>query len=306
MPKPPVEQERLLVITLSNIGDLVLTTPIFEALSQRFAGYPIDIVGDRRSIELLAHASYVGEIFIFQKRGGWRAHLALLRQLRRRRYAAVVDLRTAYIPYLLRAALRLHKPTRRTPGLHAVREHYSALAAIEPAPSPPECRLYLPAASVDAARSLLTALPGRLWLALAPGANWPGKQWPREHFRTLLTHAASRFDGVIILGSAADERDAAALSETTLPVLNVAGRTDLCTAAALIAQARAFLGNDSGLGHIAAAMQVPTLTLFGPGDPARYRPWGKQAQIACAPDQDLSRLLPSTVFAVLEQLLADT
>ena len=68
--------------------------------------------------------------------------------------------------------------------------------------------------------------------------------------------------------------------EASLPVpgINLAGNTDLLQAAAILAQSQLFIGNDSGLGHIAAAAGTPTVTVFGPGDPARYHPWHPQAR----------------------------
>lgn len=303
-PKALVVTPRLLVITLSNIGDLVLTTPVLEALSQAYPDQCIDIVGDRRSIELLAHAPYTGDLFPFNKRGGWRSHLAFLHRLRERRYTAVVDLRTAYLGYLLRADIRWRKPRRRRPDQHAVEEHFAALDALVPRRRPPPCQLHLPPAIHAHAAKLLAQLPGKRWLALAPGANWPGKKWPREHFRRLLVELAADFDAAIILGSADDDGDARAIASAGLPAAVLTGQTDLCTAAAVLARADAFVGNDSGLGHIAAAMNTPTLTLFGPGDPGRYRPWGAHTRIVVAPLRDLIRLEPTTVRAALAELRA--
>jgi ADP-heptose:LPS heptosyltransferase len=63
-----------------------------------------------------------------------------------------------------------------------------------------------------------------------------------------------------------------------LPVINLAGKTSLLQTAAVLAQAQLLVGNDSGIGHIAAAMNTPTVTVFGPGDPARYHPYHPQAR----------------------------
>ncbi len=299
------EPMRLLVVTLSNIGDVVMTTPVFEALTTAYPDTLIDIFADARSAALLTPAPYTGEIFLYHKRAGWRARGVLLRALRRRRYRVVVDLRGPILGYLLRTDTRLCKPHSRSPGRHAVQEHFAALAPLLPGVSPPPCQLYLSTQSTNAAAELLTALPGRRWLALAPGANWPGKKWPRSHYRALLELAAPHFDGAILLGSAQDTDDVAAIADLALPTLVTAGTTDLGTAAALLAQARAFVGNDSGLGHIAAAMGTPSLTVFGPGDPTRYRPWGSHAHIVLAPREDLAALMPQQVWLALQALLSE-
>ena len=300
------EPPRLLVVTLSNIGDVVMTTPVFEALVTAYPNTLIDIVADARSAALLTPAPYTGEVFLYHKRAGWRARGVLLHALRQRRYRVVVDLRSPILSYLLRTDTRLRKPHSRSPGRHAVEEHFAALAPLLPGLSPPPCRLYLSAQSTTAAEILLTALPGRQWLALAPGANWPGKKWPRSHYRALLELAAPHFDGAILLGSAQDTDDIAAIADLALPTLVAAGITDLGTAAALLAEARAFVGNDSGLGHIAAAMGTASLTVFGPGDPTRYRPWGPRARIVLAPQADLAALTPQQVWLALQALLNET
>ena len=71
-----------------------------------------------------------------------------------------------------------------------------------------------------------------------------------------------------------------------------------------IAGAAAFVGNDSGLGHIAAAVGVPTVTVFGPGEPDRYRPWGPHARIVMAPDLNLQKLDAVPVLDALRAALA--
>lgn len=300
----PVEPARLLVITLSNIGDVVLTTPVLEALSNHFPNTAIDTFADARSAQLLGAAPYLGEIFLYNKRADWCEHLRFLHALRRRRYRLVVDLRGPVVAYMLRAEQRLTKPRRRRPGLHAVEEHFAALAPLLPRVAPPPCRLYLSDVDHLLASKLLADLPGKHWLAIAPGANWPGKKWPREHYRALLRFAAQRFDAAIIVGSDQDLADAQAIASNALPHVITTGSTELRTAAAVLSHAQAFVGNDSGLGHIAAALGVPTLTVFGPGDPARYRPWGPRARIVQAPQTDLTRLSAESVWSALEALLS--
>ncbi|MGE3847161.1 MAG: glycosyltransferase family 9 protein [Gammaproteobacteria bacterium] len=297
--------ERLLVVTLSNIGDLVLTTPVFEALATACPGRLIDVIGDARSSALLRAAPYVGEIFNYDKRASLPERLVFLRRCRTRRYELVVDLRTVHLGWLLRARRRLRKREGRVPGRHAVLEHFTALRPmLGAAAEPPPCRIHLDHATQQRAMELLSDLPGTRWLAVAPGANYAGKKWPREAFADLLRRAAGDVDAVVLLGSAEDEVDAKHLAAAGPHARNLAGRTSLLEAAALLARCRAFVGNDSGLGHMAAAVGVPTLTVFGPGDPPRYRPWGQTARIVCAADGRLERLRAEQVWPDLRAMLA--
>ncbi|MCZ6773428.1 MAG: glycosyltransferase family 9 protein [Proteobacteria bacterium] len=301
------ENGRLLVITLSNIGDLVMTTPVFEALSRQYPDCPIDCLADARSCELLASAPYIGELFIRDKRAGWTAQFELIKRLRGRRYVLIVDLRTPLIPYLLRAERRLIKLRTAVPGVHAVEEHFKVVRSVLPSGAEiPPCRLHLAESARLRAEELLDALPGKTWLAVAPGANWRGKRWPSRHYHELLQMAATAFDGAVILGSADDRPASRSLEDLDLPVCNLVGATDLPTACAVIARATAFVGNDSGLGHMAAALSIPTVTVFGPGRPERYRPWGLSARVVLAPDRQLDDLLPAQVFESLCTLSSPT
>ncbi|MGR8918653.1 MAG: glycosyltransferase family 9 protein [Gammaproteobacteria bacterium] len=295
-------EQRLLVVTLSNIGDLVMTTPVFETLAAHFPGLRIDVVADPRSSVLLAPAPYVGTIFHRHKRGGLRAQWQLLSRLRSRRYRAAVDLRTPVIPWLLRCDARATKRARHRRE-HAVEEHLAVLAELGIDAAAARCRLYVDAAAAADVDAALAVLPAGPWLAVAPGANWPGKRWPPARYAALVERLAPALAGVVLLGSA---EDAGLRLETDVrwpPTVDLRGRTALPQAIAALARCRAFVGNDSGLGHAAAALDVPSVTVFGPGRPARYRPWGPRAEIVQAPDADLAALAPGAVAAALEALL---
>ena len=282
--------QTILVITLSNIGDAVMTTPVLEALHRRYPDATIDLVVDRRSREVFTHCPYRGRLVFKEKRSGWRGTLQLVRVLRATHYDLVVDLRTDGLAYLLRARRRLTKWRRQSSGPHAVEQHMGVIAPWGEGDIPPT-RIWLTDELERAADQRLKALPGGRWLALGPGANWPPKIWPAAHFQELMARLSDTFDGVILLGGPGDaERCAAVAQDCLLPHLNLAGQTGLLDAAAILARTNLFVGNDSGLGHIAAAVGTATLTLFGPGQPERYRPWGARARWLASPENDLDRL----------------
>jgi ADP-heptose:LPS heptosyltransferase len=286
---------RALFITLSNIGDAILTTPTLQVLHEAFQNHCIDIVADPRSAELFQHCPYRGEVFLLHKRRGLMGRVALVRQLRRRQYDVIVDLRTEVLAYLLRAGRRYTRLGAQRASGHAVERHLAVIRPLLQGP-PPETRVWLNADDLAQAGRMLARLPGKRWLTVAPGANWPGKIWPLAYFQELLARLRDQFDAVIVCGGPKDFGLAATLTRSSpLPAVNLASDTSLLRAAAVLERAAYFVGNDSGLGHLAAAVGTPTLTLFGPGDPERYHPWGAKAQWVCAPEQDLKRLTPETV-----------
>jgi len=126
-------------------------------------------------------------------------------------------------------------------------------------------------------------------IAIAPTANWQGKTWPAERFvetfQRLTGIAGSQADAVLpdaaiaVLG-AENEREAAAPVLGAIPAdrrIDLVGTQDLPTISACLLRSALFVGNDSGLMHMAAAAGIPTLGLFGPSRPERYGPWGSRA-----------------------------
>ena len=139
----------------------------------------------------------------------------------------------------------------------------------------------------DYAPAVTVALPQGPYLCLMPGSTWPSKAWPREHFRALAQAARREGLDVAVLGTP-DERDTCDFVAQD-GAHNLCGATSLVQAAAWLRGARAALGNDSGLSHLAAACGTPTLALYGATDPGGSTPWGPSTRalrrdgVACAP-----------------------
>jgi ADP-heptose:LPS heptosyltransferase len=300
--------ERLLFITLSNIGDLVMTTPALVALHAAWPRASIDVVGDPRSSALLTRCPFLGRLEHRVKRDGAAGLLALVQRLRRERYDAVVDLRTDFLPWLLRARRRSARWQARAHGPHAVEQHFAvARRVLAVGATIPDPELWLGEPELARAAEMLGGLPGPRRLVLGPGANWPGKRWPAPAYAALAQQLRDDFDALVLLGSAADAADAAPhFAAASMPTLDLMGRTSLLEAAAILRLATLFVGNDSGLGHLASAVGTPSVTVFGPGRPERYRPWGSRASLVMAPGLDLARLEATTVAAQVRNVLASS
>ena len=280
----------MLFITLSNIGDALLTTPVLQSLHRYDETAVIDIVGDERSSMLFLHCPYRGEIYHKQKQRFLRGVPALLSELRRKRYDLVVDLRTDILAWLVRADKKLEK-TAGGGQVHAVEQHFAAVSSLTEGEEIPSTTLWLGQEDRDYADGVCRQLPGNRWLCIGPGANWEKKIWPAEKFAQTADELCNGFDALVLLGNEADNRQAELVAaRAALPCVNLCGRTTLLQAAAVLARMSLFLGNDSGLGHIAAATGVPSFTLFGPGNPERYHPWGPRAAWLTAPDSNIENI----------------
>jgi lipid A biosynthesis lauroyl/palmitoleoyl acyltransferase len=293
----------ILLVTLSNIGDALMTTPVMEALHAKHPQAIMDIVADPRSSELFAHCPYLNRVIHRDKSQGWRGSLVLIRELRKRRYDLIVDLRTDGLAWLLRARRRLTRRDARHARGHAVERHMAVIRRYTGTDDIPRPRLWLNATERQYAGQVLNHLPGRRWLALGPGARWEPKRWPPGQFRELVQRHRETFDAVVLLGSRADAGICRTLADgLTLPCLDLAGQTGLLEAAAVLSRMHLFIGNDSGLGHLAAAAGIPTLTLFGPGEPRRYHPWNHPARWLQSPTGRIEDLHVSRVAEALGAL----
>lgn len=278
----------VLLITLSNIGDAIMTTPVLQALHTIYPGEKIDIVADQRSSEIFFYCPFRGDIFIKDKKSFLRGVPDLLIKLRSRKYDLIVDLRTDGLAYLLRGRKILTKWNRKKNTRHAVQQHMSVIAPIYNNKTIPECCIWTGQAEDHFARLVLGDMPGKRILALAPGANSQKKIWPVENYIELIKKLAGTIDTVVLLGNRQDGKLSKTISTPPeLPFLDLCGQTTILQAAAVLRHAMIFVGNDSGLGHIAAALGTPTITIFGPGDPERYRPWSGHSQYVVGDANDI-------------------
>lgn len=162
---------------------------------------------------------------------------------------------------------------------------------------PLESRLRLLDGDREAATSLLARLhldPGNFVL-IFPGSGSRAKNWPFENFVAMAARLARKIPALFILGPAETEF-APRLRTIGLPILS---DLELPIVAAIAAQARLFIGNDSGVSHLAAAAGAPGLAIFGPTDPARWRPLGEVQVLSRMP---LNTLQPGEVAAAVESL----
>lgn len=289
---PPM---RILFVTSNRIGDAVLTTGVLDHLISTIAGARVTVACGPLAAPLFVPCPAVARVIAMPKRrfaGHW---FALWRRVVGTRWDLVVDLRDSVVGRAVVARRRLIM-TRRVAGaagagsagggVHKADTLAHLIGAV-PAPMP---RLWLDDESRAAARALMGGDAAGPILALAPTANWPGKEWPAERFvaaALALTAPGSPLTGgaVMVLAAPAERPRAMPVVEALRGgmgegrVIDLIGRTDALTAGACLARADLLIGNDSGLMHIGAAVGTPTLGLFGPGFPETYGPRGRLTDV---------------------------
>jgi heptosyltransferase III len=278
--RPPLYTSamRILFVTATRIGDAVLSTGVLSHLLDRYPGARITIAAGCDAAPIFEDLPGLERIITIEKQR-WRLHwLALYRAVVFARWDVVVDLRASAIAYLLWTRAR-YVAQKRQAGEHRVRQ-MARIVALDPPPSP---RLWIAPARVSEAARLVPS--GAPMLAIGPAANWRGKEWRGERFAELaqrLTAPGGLFPNarVAVLAAAHERAQAAPLIETLgSRAIDLVGKIHLLTVAAVIKRAALFIGNDTGLMHLAAATGTPTLGLFGPSPIDQYAPWGPHSAV---------------------------
>lgn len=264
---------RALLITANRLGDAVLTTGAVPYLAKRYPGVRLTVACGALPAPMFEAMPEVSEVWPVKKQpyaGHWRK---LWLRAMRHRWTHVVDLRGSAFAYTVLARRRtIMQPDRIV--RHRVLHLTETLGADAPQ-APHLC--WSDADTTEARRRLGAAGP---WLAIGPTANWPGKQWQADRFGA-VAKALTSTDGplpnarILIAGAPGEEAMAAPVFEALRGQPTVAAfGWPLPVLAAALAEARLYIGNDSGLMHVAAAVGTPTVGLFGPSRPELYAPWG--------------------------------
>lgn len=294
--------KHILIIKLSSIGDVIHALPVSAAIKDTDPEAKITWVVEPPSEPLLRLDPCVDEILLFPKKEfrtlkGFFTHFGPMRRaLQRHHYDAVLDLqglfKSAALAYLAPAPrgqkygmcdMREGSGCIARPviGPHAhghIIERYLDVARAIGCDAPVRFPLDIPAHIEEQARARLTqaGVPvGRPYLALIVGANWANKRWPETHIARLADWAYERgILPVLTGGGPVDEQRAARIAaEMDIPPINLVSRTTLPQLAAVLKNAVAAVGGDTGPCHLAAALGTPTLMLMGPTDANRNGPW---------------------------------
>jgi ADP-heptose:LPS heptosyltransferase len=275
---------RILFVTATRIGDAVLSTGLLAHLIERYPGARVTITASPVSAPLFQGVPGLERLIALSKRRHARHWLDLWRQVAPIHWDLIVDLKGSALAWLLRTR------HRRVLGKGAASGHkILQLAQLFELATPPATKLWPTLDHRMAAERLIPAGPPVL--AIGPAANWGGKQWRAERFAEVAARLTA--EGAILAGArvavlaAAHERTQAEPVLAAISAdrrLDLVGAGDLLTVAALLARTDLFIGNDSGLMHMAAAMGVPTLGLFGPSPDAIYAPWGRTTAVVRTPE----------------------
>jgi len=274
--------ERILLITLTNVGDAVLTLPVLDILYKRFPDARIDILAGPGVVSIFERDKRAAKIFIYNKRSKLFEQYRLLKKLFKMRYDLVVDLKNTLFPFLLMPKYRTQALRGHKDGIHKKDEHLGRLKDIDINTDGAVFGMQYG----DDDKSEVIQMFGSEnalgnFIVINPGAKSYLKRWPAEFFARLADEIKTKLKiGVVIIGTDNGTRnpdndrvvaDKILSLSKTRPV-DLVGKTNIRQLAYIISRCKALVTNDSGPMHIASAMNTPTVAIFGPTDSVKYGP----------------------------------
>lgn len=280
----------ILLIRPGGIGDAVLLAPAIHALKITFPSLHISVLAEQRNANAFALIPDVDQVYCYDRPSEFIDAL-------RSSYEMVIDTEqwhrlSAVVTRLVRAPIKIGFNTneRRRMFTHTVpyshddyeTESFLRLVGTLCNGTTRTNDLAVPFLAIPEqircrASKLLEPLQDKPYLVIFPGASIAERRWGADRFREVARLLAGKGLQIVVVGSSVDQHDATIISENL--GVNLAGTTSIAETAAVIAGSALFISADSGILHIAVGLDVPTVSLFGPGIAAKWAPRGDKHRV---------------------------
>ena len=300
----------ILVRATNWIGDAIMTLPAMKTIRANFPEARITVLAQPWVADIFSANPYVDEVMLYHKKtchAGLGGMQRLARELAARKFDLAILLQNAFEAALLaklahipaiagfnrdaRGVLLTHGVpiTKEIKSKHQVYYYQHLLADLGLTLAENRLSLHLSAEDQGWAREFVDRLPQPI-IGLNPGAAYgPAKRWPAERYGEVAKKLIDRLGGsVLVFGTSADTPAAVTIADEVGHAVDLTGKTTLAQAMALIGRCQAFITNDSGLMHVAAALNTPLVAIFGSTDAVATGPFSERAVVvqkalACAP-----------------------
>ena len=284
--------KRILVITLSNVGDIILTTPVIRALSKEIPGSRIDIMVGPQGREIFDHDPRIFKLIIYDKHLPITEKRRLQLKLKKLRYDLVVDIRNTVFPLLIGPKYRTATVQKFPKSiLHKRESHLYRLKSLgidnlEELPF-----IHITKEDEDHVEKLIkeSNILDPI-VVVNPGAKSHLKRWTIDGFAQVADMLIAECKAnMVFVGLEEDEAIAKdVIAKMKHKPHNLVNKTSLRELAGLLKRSRLLITNDSAPLHLGCAVGVKVVALFGPTDPAKYGPIGEfdvviKEKLSCAP-----------------------
>lgn len=281
--------EKILVVTLSNIGDVVLTLPVIGALRENFKDATIDVVVGPRATEIFGSDPRIGRMYIYDKSASLASKIRFFARLRRKRYDLLVDLRNSLFRFFVKARFcnkPENKPTKEI--CHKIDEHLAKLGLAPSGDRP--YPIWISEEDGERAARLLDVKGIKdtdQLISVSPGAKSHIKRWNEDGFAKVCDRLIDVYKVRIALVGDDSDREICERILTRMRnyAVSLAGMTSLRGLSWIIRRSLLIVTNDSAPLHIAGSVGTPAVAIFGPTD---YRKYGPRAGMGYAVHKKLN------------------
>lgn len=271
----------ILFITLSNLGDIILTTPVLEKLHGEFPDAHVDVITGAPGKEIFTGHPAVREVAVHQNRRNAAERIRQVIELRHRHYDMVVDLKNSLIPYITGARFHSHLSVS-SEIRHKKDEHLSKLIGLVEDPFS-DTKLFVPVKAEDKA-GIDAVVDPEEWkrvVVISPGAKSHLKRWDCVKYAEASDKLVSELRCRVIVAGTDDDLETVRkfMSRVKEPVVNLCSKTTLGALAELMQRSDLVITNDSAPLHVASFAGVPTIAIFGPSDERKYGPIAERSKV---------------------------
>ena len=279
---------KILFITLSNIGDCILTLPVLDCLRQKYPDAQVTCLVPARPSNIFVNNPAVSEVIVFDKYARLTDKIKLFFFLSKEKFDLVVDLRNSFFGAFLptKSGRRIFSPLRRIPsGIRHMRQKHLFWAKMPLNSGENKYQsLNITAKDGDYINDILSQrglTASAKLIVIAPGSRCSVKCWGKENFNQLCAQILKEGNQIILAGDVFDQPlgDYLAQANSGAKIINLCGKTTLSQLAALLKRACLLITNDSAVMHLASYLNVPVVAIFGPTDERKYGPWSEKSAV---------------------------
>jgi len=320
---------KILFITLSNIGDCILTLPVLDFLREKYPQALITCLVSPRPREIFINNPAVQDVIIFDKHAKLINKMKLFFALSQENFDSVVDLRNSFFGAFLPArkkSLFSGALRRIPPEIKHMKEKHLFWANLSDYSKKNKKyqSLNITFHDVDYINGILSERNldnSAKLIVIAPGSRSQVKCWDKQNFSQLMLQLVKEGNPIVLVGDSFDQPICNYLGQACgEKIINLCAKTNLSQLAVLLKKAQLLISNDSAVMHLASYLNVPVVAIFGPTDEKKYGPWSERSiavkkDIFCRPCEKaqcrfgslkcLTSIKPVDVLIQVKSILAD-